>query len=413
MTAKLTVKNIYKVFGETPEEGLRRVRDGQSKEQIFEETGNTVGVQDASFDVTEGEIFVVMGLSGSGKSTLVRMLNGLIPPTDGEVFIDGEEVTHGSAEAIRNIRREKIAMVFQHFALFPHMSVLDNTAFGLKLKGVSKAERRAAALEALQKVGLDPYADSRPGELSGGMQQRVGLARGLATDPDILLMDEPFSALDPLIRRDMQEELLVLQRELKKTIVFITHDLNEALFLGDKIAIMKDGRFVQVGTAEEIVANPADDYVSAFVADIDRSRVFTAGHVANAPEALVLGTDTAATAIEKMEELNRNALYVLDGAEVAGVVTYQDLTEGNREDAKTPGLEASINADYPSVQPEDQLYRLYEPASHGLPVAVLDEEKKLVGVVETADVFAQLSNGEDGGERTSSHLDETAPAAAR
>lgn len=397
MTAKLTVINVYKVFGDTPEEGLRRVKAGESKEKIFEETGNTVGVQNVSFEVGEGDIFVVMGLSGSGKSTLVRMLNGLIAPTDGQVFVDEDEITNSSPGTIRKIRREKIAMVFQHFALFPHMSVADNTAFGLKVKGIDKADRRKLALEALDQVGLSANADSLPSELSGGMQQRVGLARGLAADPDILLMDEPFSALDPLIRRDMQEELLTLQRELKKTIIFITHDLNEALFLGDKIAIMKNGRFVQVGTAEEIVANPADEYVSAFVADIDRSRVFTVRHVANHPAPLKLGTDTAETALRKMEDLNRNALYVLDGEKIAGVVTYQDLTTVNRGEEGETKLTSAMTSDYPHVLADDQLYELYGPASLGLPIAVIDHKQRLVGVVEPEDVFAQLSGEEQSG----------------
>ena len=270
MKPKLRVENVYKIFGDYPEQALEGLKQDKSKIEIFEETGQTVGVQDVSFDVREGEIFVVMGLSGSGKSTLVRTLNGLIPPTYGKILIDEDDVASCSAERLRRVRREKITMVFQHFALFPHKTVAENAAYGLKIKGEGAASRRQKALAALEQVGLAAYADSYPDELSGGMQQRVGLARGLATNPEILLMDEPFGALDPLIRREMQEELLHLQKKLKKTIIFITHDLNEALLLGDKIAIMKDGRFVQVGTAQEIVDNPADDYVAAFVGDIDR-----------------------------------------------------------------------------------------------------------------------------------------------
>ncbi len=394
MEPKLTVKDVYKVFGDSPDEALNLLQQGKTKEEIFEQTGQTVGVQNANFTVDEGQIFVVMGLSGSGKSTLVRMLNGLIPPTSGHVTIDDDEVTGTTMEQLRKIRRDKISMVFQHFALFPHKTVAENVAYGLKVKGIPAAERRKAAIEALEQVGLAPNADSLPSELSGGMQQRVGLARGLATNPQILLMDEPFSALDPLIRREMQEELLNLQRTLKKTIIFITHDLNEALILGDQIAIMKDGHFVQQGTAQEIVAEPADDYVSAFVADIDRSRVFTVQHVSADPSALKLGTDTAATAFAKMEELNRNALYVLDGKKIAGIVTYQDLTAADREAHKDIDLKDVLTTEYPSVFGDAQLYELYGPASSGLPIAVVDHKQRLVGVVESEDVFAQLS-GDD------------------
>ena len=240
-------------------------------------------MQHASFSVEEGELFVVMGLSGSGKSTLVRLINGLMTPSSGEILIDGDDVAKASPSHLRQIRRSKVAMVFQHFALFPHMSVGDNVAFGLKVRGVPRAERRERALGALDQVGLGAYADTATAELSGGMQQRVGLARALATRSDILLMDEPFSALDPLIRRDMQKELIELQRSLKKTIIFITHDLDEALILGDRIAIMKDGRIVQIGTAREIVDAPANDYVAAFIEDINRARVLDAASAAVMP----------------------------------------------------------------------------------------------------------------------------------
>jgi len=392
MTAKLTVENVYKIFGNDPAGALERLRRGQTKEEIFEETGQTVGVQDASFSVEEGRIFVIMGLSGSGKSTMVRMLNGLIEPSAGRILIDGEDIASASRETLRRIRREKIAMVFQHFALFPHKTIAENAAYGLKVKGLAAPERRRRALEALEQVGLSAWADSFPSELSGGMQQRVGLARGLATDPQILLMDEPFGALDPLIRKQMQEELLVLQRTLKKTIIFITHDLNEALMLGERIAIMKDGRLVQVGTAEEIVSTPADDYVAAFVADIDRGRVFTAGTVAGDPAAVQLQSDSAEDAIRNMEELNRNALYVLDGEEIAGVVTYQDLAAAGRNGADEPELAQVLITDYPTAPPDAQLAELYGPASAGLPIAVTDAENRLLGVVEPEAVFAQLSS---------------------
>ena len=400
MPAKLTVRNVFKVFGERTDEALRLLAQGRTKEEILEVTGATVGVQDASFDVGEGEIFVVMGLSGSGKSTLVRMLNGLIAPTSGSILIDGTDVASCGNRQLRNIRREKIAMVFQHFALFPHWTVAENAAYGLRVKGVKAAERRERALKALDQVGLTAWADSLPAELSGGMQQRVGLARGLATEPEVLLMDEPFGALDPLIRREMQDELLILQKSLKKTIIFITHDLNEALLLGDKIAIMKDGRFVQVGTAQEIVSNPADDYVAAFVADIDRGRVFTAKDVSNDPAAVKLGVDNSEDAMRTMEDLNRNALYVVDEKDkIAGVVTYQNLAAATLDEATpNPVLEEVLITEFPTVDADAQLNALYGAASGGLPIAVTDERDRLVGVVEPEAVFAQLSGDSENGE---------------
>ena len=393
MTNKLTVTNLYKIFGNSPEAAFDLLVRGDGKEAILEATGATVAVQDASFEVAEGEIFVVMGLSGSGKSTLVRLLNGLIPPTSGQIMIDGQDVAQAKGDMLRQIRRNTITMVFQHFALFPHWSVVDNVAYGLKIKGVAPAERREKALAVLDQVGLVAWADSLPGDLSGGMQQRVGLARGLASDPQVLLMDEPFGALDPLIRREMQDELLELQKKLKKTIVFITHDLNEALLLGDKIAIMKDGRFVQVGTAQDIVSNPADDYVRAFVADIDRGRVFTAGDVSNVPVTVQLHTDTAEDALRRMEESQLDALYVLDGDSVSGVVTHRDVSAALRQNG--PGnskLSASIITNFSAVNEGTYLHELFGPASAGLPIAVTDVGNRLLGVVETQAVLAQLDS---------------------
>ncbi|CAN0653065.1 glycine betaine/L-proline ABC transporter ATP-binding protein [Nitratireductor aquimarinus] len=395
MKPKLRVENVYKIFGDHPEQALEGLKEGKSKIEIFEATGQTVGVQDVSFDVGEGEIFVVMGLSGSGKSTLVRTLNGLIAPTYGKILIDDDDVASCSADRLRKVRREKITMVFQHFALFPHKTVADNVAYGLKIKGEGAAERRKKALAALEQVGLAAYADSFPSELSGGMQQRVGLARGLATDPQILLMDEPFGALDPLIRREMQEELLHLQKKLKKTIIFITHDLNEALLLGDKIAIMKDGEFVQVGTAQEIVDNPADEYVAAFVADIDRGRVFDAAHVAERPITVELGEKGAAEkALELMEEHNRNALYVVDKDRIAGLVTYQELAVAAREEGRTDLSEVMVT-EVPTVERETPLNELYGAASAGYPIAVADKRGRLAGVIEAQAVFSQLSGDEN------------------
>ncbi|MFE9625439.1 glycine betaine/L-proline ABC transporter ATP-binding protein [Streptomyces sp. NPDC006527] len=278
MSSRLEAEHLYKVFGRRPDEAVERLRGGADREELRAD-GTTAAVIDASFAVDPGQIFVVMGLSGSGKSTLLRMLNGLLEPTSGRVLFDGQDLTALTDRELREVRAKKVSMVFQHFALFPHRSVLDNAAYGLAVQGVPRAERERRAAEALALCGLAGWEKSWPDELSGGMQQRVGLARALATDADLLLMDESFSALDPLIRRDMQDQLLTLQQTLKKTIVFITHDLNEAMRLGDRIAVMRDGRVVQTGTAEDILVRPADDYVASFIQDVDRSRVLTASAV--------------------------------------------------------------------------------------------------------------------------------------
>lgn len=264
MAIKLEVKNLYKIFGEHPDQAFKMLESGMTKDQIFEKTGLTIGVHDANLAIEEGEIFVVMGLSGSGKSTLVRLLNRLIDPTRGQVLIDGQDISNISDSELRQVRRSKISMVFQSFALMPHMNVIDNTAFGMELAGIPKDERHQKALDALKQVNLENWAYSYPDELSGGMRQRIGLARALANDPDILLMDEAFSALDPLIRTEMQDELLSLQGDKQRTIVFISHDLDEAMRIGDRIAIMQGGDVVQVGTPDEILNNPANDYVRTF-----------------------------------------------------------------------------------------------------------------------------------------------------
>ncbi|MCX4910129.1 glycine betaine/L-proline ABC transporter ATP-binding protein [Streptomyces sp. NBC_00878] len=281
MSSRLQAEQLYKVFGRRPGEAVERLRGGADREELRAD-GTTAAVIDASFTVEPGQTFVVMGLSGSGKSTLLRMLNGLLEPTAGHVRFDGQDLTALSARELREVRSKKISMVFQHFALFPHRSVLENAAYGLEVQGVPRAERQERAAKALELAGLAGWEKSWPDELSGGMQQRVGLARALATDADLLLMDESFSALDPLIRRDMQDQLIELQKKLKKTIVFITHDLNEAMRLGDRIAVMRDGRIVQIGTAEDILVRPADDYVASFTQDVDRSRVLTAASVMDA-----------------------------------------------------------------------------------------------------------------------------------
>ncbi|MET8578471.1 glycine betaine/L-proline ABC transporter ATP-binding protein [Streptomyces sp. NPDC005012] len=278
MSSRLRAEHVYKVFGRRPEQAVERLRKGADREELRTD-GVTAAVIDASFTVEPGEIFVVMGLSGSGKSTLLRMLNGLLEPTTGTVSFDGQDLAALSAAELRTLRSRRISMVFQHFALFPHRTVVQNAAYGLEVQGVPRAERERRATEALALCGLEGWETSWPDELSGGMRQRVGLARALATDADLLLMDESFSALDPLIRREMQDQLLDLQKTLHKTIVFITHDLNEAMRLGDRIAVMRDGEIVQIGTAEDILVRPEGEYVASFIRDVDRSKVLTAASV--------------------------------------------------------------------------------------------------------------------------------------
>lgn len=300
--SRLQAEHLYKVFGRRPQDAVRKLEGGADRDELRGD-GTTAAVIDASFSVDEGQIFVVMGLSGSGKSTLLRMLNGLLEPTAGSVRFDGQDLTSLAPKELREVRSKKISMVFQHFALFPHRSVRENAAYGLEVQGVPRAERMERAAQALELAGLKGWEKSWPDELSGGMQQRVGLARALATDADLLLMDESFSALDPLIRRDMQDQLLELQKTLKKTIVFITHDLNEAMRLGDRIAVMRDGRIVQIGSAEDILVTPANDYVASFTQDVDRSRVLTAGAIM-ADVDTALGTKTAkGEEIRTVEEL--------------------------------------------------------------------------------------------------------------
>ena len=273
--APLECEGVWKIFGDAPGRARSRADEGGTSQQILDETGCVVAVRDVSFSVRRGETFVVMGLSGSGKSTLIRCLSRLVEPTDGEVLIDGESIGDLDDDELRDLRRRRMSMVFQHFGLFPHRRVLDNVAFGLEVQGIPKADRYERAFEVLGSVGLEAWSDHYPQQLSGGMQQRVGLARALCVEPEILFFDEPFSALDPLIRRDMQDELLSLQAEMNRTLVFITHDFQEALKLGDRIAIMKDGAFMQVGTPEEIVSAPADDYVREFTKDAPKIKVVT------------------------------------------------------------------------------------------------------------------------------------------
>jgi len=398
MTAKITVENLYKVFGPHPEEGMQLIEQGLGKDEIFEKTGNTVGVQDASFSIEAGEIFVVMGLSGSGKSTIVRMLNRLIEATAGRVLIDDRDVNSMTRDELIDLRRRDMSMVFQSFALMPHKSVLDNAAFGLEVTGVEQAERESRALKALDQVGLKANAKSFPDELSGGMQQRVGLARALAVDPSIMLMDEAFSALDPLIRTEMQDELVALQREQRRTIVFISHDLDEAMRIGDRIAIMEGGTVVQVGTPEEIVAQPANDYVRSFFYGVDVTRVFNAADIADRRQVTVLerpGVSVRA-ALERLHANNRELGVVLDPDQhYLGTVTAETLAAQMQTDS-APSYASAYVSDLnplPAEMPLDEVVTRSSQTAYPLPV--VDEHGHYLGSISRTAVLKTLDRSGD------------------
>lgn len=391
-TTALSVRDVYKVFGRRPLDAVRRLEQGATRDDV-KQLG-TAAVIDASFDVKQGEIFVVMGLSGSGKSTLIRMLNGLWKPTSGHVLLGGTDLAQADAKEMRALRRQRVSMVFQHFALLPHRTVLDNAAYPLEIQGVDKAERREKARRSLELVGLGGWEDSLPSQLSGGMRQRVGLARALAADTDVLLMDEAFSALDPLIRREMQEQLLELQQTLGKTIIFITHDLNEAMHLGDRIAVMRDGRIVQIGTAEQILSDPANDYVAQFVADVDRTRVLTASSVMVRPAVVVPMGGGPRQASRTMREAQVSAAYVVDRQRrLQGVVRDDDAVAAIK--AGKESLEGIVRDGVAPVSPDTPLAEIFAPAAESpLPVAVTDEADRLVGVVPRVTLLEAMVPGD-------------------
>ncbi|MDE0573528.1 glycine betaine/L-proline ABC transporter ATP-binding protein [Demequina sp. B12] len=383
----LKAEGLYKVFGRNANDAVRKLREGASRDEL---DGATAAVIDASFDVKKGEIFVVMGLSGSGKSTLIRMLNGLHPQTAGTVTIGDDSITGVTPTKLRDIRRHKISMVFQHFALLPHRTVIDNVAYGLEIQGMSKAERLERALKVTTIVGLSGWEEKYPSELSGGMQQRVGLARALAADTEVLLMDEAFSALDPLIRREMQDQLLELQAELGKTIVFITHDLNEAMYLGDRIAVMRDGRIVQIGSPEDVLTNPANDYVEQFVQDVDRAKVLTAESVMRKPRAVVHENSGPHAALTAMRENEISALYVTKrDRTIVGWVRDRDVMALVRKGEKS--LASAIQTDHGAVSKDTSLADLFIPSLEAaLALAVTDDKDRLVGVVPRVTLLAAL-----------------------
>lgn len=393
--AMVRVKGVCKIFGDDPTgKALTLLKEGVSKPEVLDQTGHVVALADVTFDVHQGELFVVMGLSGSGKSTLIRCVNRLIEPTAGDIYVDGENILEADKARLQDIRRTKISMVFQHFGLFPHRTVADNTAYGLKIQGVGEEERLARAQEALELVGLGEWGEHYPRNLSGGMQQRVGLARALAVDPEILLMDEPFSALDPLIRREMQQELLELQARLQKTILFITHDLNEAIKIGDRIAVMRGGRIVQLSPPQEIILNPADDYVAEFTEDLDPSVVITASHIMNSVEPLRLGEDSVQTAVARLKMVDHKgifdtALYVIDDeGKPVGIVLEDDVLRAQAQGADD--LAQIMRQEFPTAAPAAALEEISRLAVDGLPVAVVGSDGRLRGVADPQDVLANF-----------------------
>jgi len=392
---KLTVKNVFKVFGESPKKALTMLEKGRSKDEIFIETGMTIGVQDASFEVLEGEIFVIMGLSGSGKSTLVRLLNRLIEPSSGQIFIDDIDVTNLSDKELIDIRRKKISMVFQSFALMPHMNIIDNVSFGLELSGIEKSERYEASKKALEQVGLQHHAQSYPDELSGGMQQRVGLARALANDPDIMLMDEAFSALDPLIRTEMQDELLQLQEKEKRTIVFISHDLDEAIRIGDRIAIMQNGEISQIGTPEDIINNPANDYVKSFFKGVDVTSILTASHISKKVHSTIINKEGTGikTALQYIADFDDEFAYFIEkNGTFIGILTLETL----KEQQKLGGtIHDAIYCDE-SINENRQISDfITDIANNTLPIAVVDDNGKYKGSISKSRLLKVFDEGAD------------------
>lgn len=392
ITEKIVVKDLVKIFGSNIQKALHLLKKEMSRDDILRETGQTVAINKVSFSVRQGEIFVVMGLSGSGKSTILRCMNRLIEPSIGTIEIDGIDITQLKRRELQEFRQKKTAMVFQQFALLPHRTVLQNTVYGLEVQGVAKQEREEKAARTLGLVGLKGWENKYPSQLSGGMKQRVGLARALTNDADILLMDEAFSALDPLIREEMQDELLSLQHKMNKTIVFITHDLNEALKMGDRIAFLRDGTLVQVGTPEEITTNPADDYVARFVRGVDKSKILTAGDVMKKPQPLITLRDGPNVALRIMKEHGISSLFVVDrDKHLQGIITVDEAI-----DAKYSAI-SSLNevklVSGPVVRENTPVQdTLSVIAECKLPMAVVDADNKLTGIIVRGSVLAALAS---------------------
>lgn len=401
MKERIVVKNLSKIFGRHPEKALEALDEGKTKAEILDELKQIVGVHDVNFTVYERETFVLMGLSGSGKSTLERLLNRLHEPTTGEIIIDGIDITKLKPDELRDFRRKYFCgMVFQNFAILPHRTVLENVEFGLEIQGMDKEERREKAMKVIEQVGLTGNEHSYSSQLSGGMQQRVGLARGLSVDADIMLMDEAFSALDPLIRRQMQDELLELQDKLQKTIIFVTHDLDEAFRIGDRIAIMKDGRIEQIGTAEEIISRPASDYVKAFVEDMNRTAILTAGAIMQPVHERALTNDGPRTILRKIRKAGLTGILMTDAKrKIKGYILARELVDylnKHKDEEKVP-LDESLLHEPATVKkdmPLTEVINLYQDMEFG-PVAVLDDEDRLEGVIVKGAIIAALAEGAD------------------
>lgn len=389
---KIEIKNLSILFGSEKNRAKKMILKGKSKQEILKETGCTVAVRNANLEIEEGEMFVIMGLSGSGKSTLLRCINRLNEPTMGEIRVNGIDITRSSDKELLQIRRKELAMVFQHFGLLPHRTVLSNVSFGLELQGAPKEEREKKAQESIELVGLKGYENQRVDELSGGMQQRVGLARALANNPEVLLMDEAFSALDPLIREQMQDELLLLQEKMKRTIVFITHDLDEAIKLGDRIAIMKDGEVVQVGTPEEILTDPANAYVTRFTESVDRGRIVTASSIMlKQPIVVRIKRDGPEAIFRKMRERRLYALPVIgNDDQFIGEIQYKDVLKLRKEGSKD--VNSIVQTEVPSVLENttvEDMLPLLPKVRQALPV--VNEENRLVGVVSPSAIIIEMT----------------------
>jgi glycine betaine/proline transport system ATP-binding protein len=391
----IEARGLCKAYGLSAQQAGPMLLAGDARAAV-RDAGGFLGAHDVDLTVDRGQLFVIMGLSGSGKSTVLRMINRVVEPTSGELSVDGQDVLGMDDDQLYDLRNRKISMVFQHFALFPHRTVRENAAYGLQVRGLSARNRLDHAELALERVGLGDRGDAYPHELSGGMKQRVGLARALATDADILLMDEPFSALDPLIKRDMQELLLKLQAEDQRTIVFVTHDLNEAMRIGHRIMVMKDGRVVQCGTGEEILSEPADDYVSNFVADVDRSRVLTAGSLLRPPLLTARPDERPVEVLQRLEHTEMNGLFVVEETgRLHGVVRDDLLADAARRG--DPDIRGCVTNDYETVAADVPIVDFCRLAGrHIVPVAVVDDERRLLGVVPRAAILSSMARPDEG-----------------
>jgi glycine betaine/proline transport system ATP-binding protein len=408
---KISIQSVSKIFGKHANKAIDLLKNGLGKPKVQAETGVVVGVHDVSLDIYPGEIFVIMGLSGSGKSTLLRLINRLQDPTVGRILVDGEDATAMNAKALRALRRQKFGMVFQSFALLPHRTVLGNVEFGLEIQGMSKTQRQERAMQVIETVGLKNYENRYASELSGGMQQRVGLARALAADPEILLMDEAFSALDPLIRSQLQDDLLEIQERLGKTIVFVSHDLDEAIKIGTRIAILRDGRLIQIGTPQQILSAPADDYVSAFVEGADRTKVLTAEQIMQPLRVAANIRDSARTVLRKMERSGFSGLIVIDSARnLKGFIELAHVTA--QRDAERISL-AQVRP-LPTATPDAKLADLIQRVNtEGSPLCIVDARNRVIGVVDKSSLIAALAQGDLNTENAAAPAADTAAPTAQ